>query len=98
MRFSRLLLPAAFALASVLAPRIAVSQGSYLFVWTGGAGPGATDFMATIDANPASSTYGRVLASIRLARLECRITQNMRCRSMDIYLRMISQPVTRGSL
>ena len=64
MRFSRLLLPAAFALASVLAPRIAVSQGSYLFVWTGGAGPGATDFMATIDANPASSTYGRVLASI----------------------------------
>ena len=35
--------------------------GSYLFVWTGGRG--ASEFMATIDADPASATYGRVLAT-----------------------------------
>ncbi|MEO7102666.1 MAG: hypothetical protein ABI311_04850 [Gemmatimonadaceae bacterium] len=64
MSLLRFLLPIAFALASALAPRIAVGQGSYLFVWTGGTGPGASDFMATIDANPASSTYGHVLASV----------------------------------
>lgn len=39
----------------------ALSGGhSYLFVWTGG--KGASEFMATVDADPASATYGRVLA------------------------------------
>lgn len=42
-------------------PRVASSQSSYLFVWTGGRG--ASEFMATIDADPASATYGRVLAT-----------------------------------
>jgi hypothetical protein len=42
-------------------PRVARSQGSYLFVWAGG--PGGKEVMATIDASPASTTYGRVLAT-----------------------------------
>ncbi len=62
MRFSRPLALLASALVLVVVPRIAVGQASYLFVWAGGAG--ASDFVATIDANPASRTYGRVLASI----------------------------------
>lgn len=44
-----------------LVPRAAVSQSSYLFVWAGGRG--ASDFIATIDADSASATYGRVLAT-----------------------------------
>ena len=54
------LLLVAFAVA--LMPRVATSQSSYLFVWAGGTG--ASDFMATIDANSSSATYGRVLASV----------------------------------
>jgi hypothetical protein len=49
-------------LALAATPQIAASQSSYLFVWVGGTG--ASDFMATIDANPASATYGRVVASV----------------------------------
>lgn len=49
-------------LATSLVPRVAVSQSSYLFVWAGGRG--ASEFIATIDADSASATYGRVLASV----------------------------------
>lgn len=52
----------AIILAVLMTPRAATSQSSYLFVWAGGTG--ASDFMATIDANPASRSYGRVLASV----------------------------------
>ena len=48
------------ACALALSPASAPSQ-SYLFVWAGG--KGGSEFVATIDANPASATYGRVLAS-----------------------------------
>ena len=48
--------------ALALLPHSAVSQSSFLFVWAGG--KGASEFMATIDADPASATYGRVLASV----------------------------------
>jgi hypothetical protein len=51
-------------LAAAFVPHTATSQSSYLFVWAGGSGTGASDFMATIDANPASRSYGRVLASV----------------------------------
>lgn len=38
------------------------SQGSsYLFVWAGDAERKASDFLAVIDANPSSSTYGQVV-------------------------------------
>lgn len=49
-------------LALALSPRLAAGQRSYLFVWAGGRG--ASEFLATIDADPASATYGRVLASV----------------------------------
>jgi hypothetical protein len=51
-------------LAAVMAPHVATAQSSYLFVWAGGSGPAASDFVATIDANPASRSYGRVVASV----------------------------------
>jgi hypothetical protein len=47
------------------APRIVACQSPYLFVWAGA--NGTNDFMATIDANPASRTYGRVLATTATA-------------------------------
>jgi len=50
-----------FAVALVCAPTVAAAQ-SYVFVWAGG--QGGSDFVATIDARPASATYGRVLASV----------------------------------
>jgi hypothetical protein len=49
-------------LATALVPRVAVSQSPYLFVWAGGRG--ASAFIATIDADSTSATYGRVLASV----------------------------------
>jgi hypothetical protein len=48
--------------ATALLPHRAIGQSSYLFVWTGG--KGASEFVATIDADPASATYGRVLATM----------------------------------
>ena len=48
--------------AALMTPQVAMTQSSYLFVWAGGKGP--SDFMATIDANPASRSYGRVVASV----------------------------------
>jgi hypothetical protein len=44
-----------------VSPSIVHAQGSYLFVWAGG--KSGNEIMATIDAAPASSTYGRVLAT-----------------------------------
>jgi 56kDa selenium binding protein (SBP56) len=41
------------------------SQGSpYLFVWSGDAAHQATDFLAVIDANPSSPSYGRIVSSV----------------------------------
>ncbi|MGH7635413.1 MAG: hypothetical protein ACRENC_16885, partial [Gemmatimonadaceae bacterium] len=52
----------ALALAALaLLPHTAASQSSYLFVWAGGRG--ASEFIATIDADSNSATYGRVLAT-----------------------------------
>jgi hypothetical protein len=50
----------AFAL-SAIAPNVSHAQGSYLFVWAGG--KTGNEMMATIDATPASPTYGRVVAT-----------------------------------
>jgi hypothetical protein len=42
----------------------APSQGSsYLFVWAGDAARQSTDFLAVIDANPSSPSYGRIVSS-----------------------------------
>jgi hypothetical protein len=44
-----------------VSPDVTRAQGSYLFVWAGG--KTGNEMMVTIDAAPASSTYGRVLAT-----------------------------------
>ena len=49
-------------LALALLPRVALGQSAYLFVWAGGRG--ASEFIATVDADPTSQTYGRVLARL----------------------------------
>ena len=40
------------------------SGGSYLFMWAGDAAGKASDFLAVIDASPASARYGAVIASL----------------------------------
>jgi hypothetical protein len=42
----------------------APAGGSYLFLWAGDSAGQASDFLAVIDADPASPRYGRVLTSI----------------------------------
>ncbi|HET9481751.1 MAG TPA: hypothetical protein VFP98_08345 [Candidatus Polarisedimenticolia bacterium] len=40
------------------------SPGSYLFLWAGDADQKASDFLAVIDASPASPRYGEIVASV----------------------------------
>src|SRR5262245_35180020 len=40
------------------------SPPSYLFLWAGDAAHKASDFLGVIDANPTSSRYGTVVASV----------------------------------
>jgi hypothetical protein len=42
----------------------ATGHASYLFLWAGDAGHEASDFLAVIDADPASPRYGAILASL----------------------------------
>ena len=41
-----------------------VLASPFLYVWAGAEDEGASDFLAVIDANPESSEYGRVVASV----------------------------------
>jgi hypothetical protein len=43
---------------------LGASRGSYLFMWAGDAEHKGSDFLAVIDADPASARYGTVLASV----------------------------------
>ena len=45
-------------------PRAAAAGSKYLFVWTGDGDRKASDFLAVIDADAASTTYGHVVASL----------------------------------
>src|SRR6266705_6781577 len=40
------------------------AQGHYLFAWTGDADGKGNDFLAVIDADPASSSYGRLVTTL----------------------------------
>jgi hypothetical protein len=40
------------------------ASGEYLFVWAGDSAHKASDFLGVIDANPSSSDYGKVVASV----------------------------------
>jgi hypothetical protein len=45
-------------------PAPASSTGHYLFAWTGDAANKGNDFLAVIDADPASKTYGRLVTTL----------------------------------
>ncbi|HEU4763660.1 MAG TPA: hypothetical protein VFS28_03345 [Gemmatimonadales bacterium] len=56
-----------FALFSLLVTVVATplaAQSKYLFAWTGDSARQVSDFLAVIDADPASATYGHVLTSV----------------------------------
>src|SRR5215510_14062918 len=49
--------------AGLAGPR-AAEGGQYLFVWVGDASGKANDFLAVIDADPASTTYGKLMTTL----------------------------------
>ncbi len=51
-------------LAAVAFPAGAATEGPYLFVWTGDQAKQDKDFLAVLDADPASATYGRLVAGV----------------------------------
>ena len=59
---SFVLMMAAWALAA--APALAVGPGQYLFVFSGDQAGKGKDFLAVIDADPASPGYGKLLTSV----------------------------------
>jgi len=68
-----LLAAIAFCFAAFLAAKDAKdipaspSPSPYIFVWAGDAARHSTDFLAIIDAKPASSSYGRIVATVPIA-------------------------------
>ena len=54
--------------------------GHYLFVWAGDQANKGNDFLAVIDADPASPSYGKLITSIApTRRAYAPITPNMKC-------------------
>ena len=45
--------------------------GHYLFVWTGDSALKDKDFLAVIDADPASASYGRLVTSVATDQQSC---------------------------
>ena len=61
----RVLVAACASLALAGAPeRAAKRDGHYLFAWAGDPAGKGTDFLAVIDADPASPTYGRLVTTV----------------------------------
>ena len=54
----------AFSVASRSAENAPAAQGHYLLVWAGDRAKNDNDFLAVIDADPASRTYGRLLTTL----------------------------------
>ncbi|MEO6225523.1 MAG: hypothetical protein ABIO80_06700 [Sphingomicrobium sp.] len=64
VRFSAALLLAILPLAASAYSRPATSDAHYLFVWAGDQAKQGNDFLAVIDANPVSPTYGKLMTSV----------------------------------
>ena len=60
----RLLCVAAIIGLAACRPAAAPGGGDYLFVWAGDSAEKASDFLAVIDANPASAKYGSVVTTL----------------------------------
>ncbi len=50
--------------AAPVAPAAPAAPGHYMFAWAGDAAKKGNDFLAVIDADPASATYGRLVTTI----------------------------------
>ena len=70
----RTLLAIGLLLGIVAVPRAAAAppKGHYLFVFTGDQAGKGNDFLAVIDADPASATYGRPLAAVATDQISVR--------------------------
>jgi len=69
-------LKASLFVLSPVAPALAADEtpsGHYLFVWAGDADRRGDDFLAVIDADPASAGYGRLVASVETDQQTIRI-------------------------
>ena len=64
VRLARLLCIASFVAAAACRPAQAPPKGEYLFVWAGDSAEKASDFLAVIDASPASAKYGSVVTTL----------------------------------
>ena len=57
------------------------AQGHYLLVWAGDRAQKGNDFLAVIDADPSSASYGRMMTPLARTSRPCAcITRNTRCR------------------
>jgi hypothetical protein len=63
-RLELLLRIASLAALAACRPAPSPANGDYLFVWAGDSAEKASDFLAVIDANPASAKYGSVVTTL----------------------------------
>jgi hypothetical protein len=64
LRLKLLLCIASLVALGACRPRPSASNGDYLFVWAGDSAEKASDFLAVIDANPASAKYGSIVTTL----------------------------------
>ena len=60
----RILFPAVALFCSAVLLGTKTAQPSYIFVWAGDSAGKASDFLAVVNADPSSSKYGEVVASV----------------------------------
>jgi hypothetical protein len=59
-----LLIPCALSVTTLCVDQKEPAPGHYLFAWTGDADGKGNDFLAVIDADPASASYGRLVTTV----------------------------------
>lgn len=64
LRLHHFLCLAALTAVAACRPETAPAPSAYLYVWVGDSAKQASDFLAVIDADPASAEYGSIVASL----------------------------------
>jgi 56kDa selenium binding protein (SBP56) len=72
-KMARLALWACACSVAALAEEAPPSSGHYMFAWTGDADLKGNDFLAVIDADPASPTYGKLMTTLATDQQTVRI-------------------------